>query len=130
MAQPILTPDDLKLSIWRSLPPLRRNVVGRDVVSEIVDAAILEFPAAEMATAIPGGRTEEILSERLLAACKRHYCASHGEDRNNIGMIWTLIVIQIAQIVIPMLIKWWWESIVHRERLERWRQAGRKTEGG
>lgn len=130
MGQPILTPDDLKLSIWRSLPPLRRTVVGRRVVSEIVDAAILEFPGVELSKAVQGGRDEEIVAERLLTSCKRHYCAANGEDQNNVGAIWTILVIQIAQIVISMLIKWWWESAENRGRVELWRQAGRKSEGG
>lgn len=129
MGYQIKTPGDLKIYIWRSLPPVRRTLVGKAIVNEIVDAALLEFPDQELIQAIPDGKQQQEIEARLLAACKRHYCAAHGEDASNVGAIWTILVIEIAKLAIVMLVRWWWESVNHRELLAGWRRPGRRDRG-
>ena len=125
----IQTPDDLKAFVWKRLPMLRKHAVGKDQVSDIVDAVLIEFPERSLVVTEKGGHDQGLIEEQLLQSVKRHYCLARGEDQHNVGMIWTIILLNVASAIITEIIKWWWEHAEHRDQMARWKALGRKRHG-
>lgn len=122
MARPIRTRRSMTERMWLALPSGRRTIQNRMLVAELFDAALLEFDAERLGGLGENTPAEERYQEQLAASIKRHYCAAHGEDHTNVGAIWTVLLIQIASIVVSQLIRWWWESKENRDLLESWKQ--------
>lgn len=119
----IETVGDLKHHLWRKLPPLRRHTVGKQVVHDITDVVVAEFPE-DVLYACPAGTDHEgIVEQELLKTCKRHYCLVHGEDENNVGFIWTYIVAQLALMIIQQIIQWWRENKKNQFLMAGWKKG-------
>lgn len=123
------TPEDLKALVWKRLPMLRKHAIGKDQVSDIVDAVLIEFPVRSFSVIKEGAHEQGLLEEDLLQSVKRHYCLARGEDTHNVGAIWTLILLNVASAIIAQIVKWWWENAHNREQMERWKTLGRKRNG-
>jgi hypothetical protein len=125
----IQTPGDLKAFLWKRLPMLRKHAVGKDQVSDLVDAVLVEFPERSLGIVKQGGHDQGLIEEQLLQSVKRHYCLARGEDEHNVGMIWTLIVLNVASAIIAEIVKWWWANADNRDQMARWKNLGRKRNG-
>lgn len=123
------TPDELKAYVWKRLPIIRRNAVGKGEVSDIVDAVVLEFPSERLAACGEGGHDEGLLQEELLQSVKRHYCLARGEDQHNVGAIFTIILLNVASAIIVEIVKWWFSKQEHRDSMAIWKTQGRKRNG-
>lgn len=123
------TPEDLKALVWKRLPMLRKHAIGKDQVSDIVDAVLIEFPVRSFSAIKEGAHEQGLLEEDLLQSVKRHYCLARGEDAHNVGAIWTLILLNVASAIIAQIVKWWWENSQNRDAMARWKTLGRKRNG-
>ncbi len=124
----VTTPDELKALVWKRLPMLRKHAVGKDQVSDIVDAVLIEFPTRSFSIVPEGGHEQGLLEEDLLQSVKRHYCLARGEGSHNVGAIWTLLLINVASAIIAQIVRWWWENKHHQELIVQWKILGRKRD--
>ena len=116
-----MTQQELRDEIWSSLPPLRKRMVGRDNVNQLISAAIEQAPS-EFADCIAQGSPEEKV---FLAAwgrdVKKAFCVKCGDDVQFGPMFWILIG-PIMQIVLERLLNWWFEGSSHRVLMAGWRR--------
>ena len=118
----IKTIADLKQHLFKKLPPLRRYAIGRRVLDDITEVTIAEFPA-EILAACQHDEDRGIVIREMVSTAKRHYCLAYGEDRNNVGFVWTFIVAQLALILIQEIVKWWLEDRRNRYLLDCWQKG-------
>lgn len=108
-----MTLQELRDDIWRSLPPVRKRLVGRRCIEELITTAI-ECSPIQFADCIQIGSPEE---EVFLAAwrsdVKKAYCLKQGGDFQ-FGPLFWIVAGPILQFIITRLLNWWFESSSHR----------------
>lgn len=107
--------------IWDRLPAVKHKA-GQDVVNDLIDAAVAEFPADEYAQSQSGDTGEIRASEELAKSMKRHSAVLYGDK---FGSLWIIALQILIPIIIDLLIAWWRRDTKNRKRLAIWRRNWR-----
>lgn len=113
-----MTISELQDRIWDDLPFLRKNLVGRDRVDDLVLVAVEQSPIEFMGHVEPKSRECDVVSAAWGQSVKRGYCLLYPE----MGPIFWLLIGPVLQAVIARLLEWWWESSNHRILLAGWKR--------
>lgn len=116
-----MTLKSLKEQLWRELPFVRKHIIGRERIDDIVILAIEQSPL-EFCQHISEGTIEESV---VLAAweqsVKRGYCLMYGEEAQFGPLFWILIG-PIVQYILKRLLERWFESSANRVMMAGWRR--------
>lgn len=115
---------ELRETVWRSLPCLRKRLVGRERIDRITDIAIDRAPLEVMPYVGSGSQEEEIVCRAWQIAVKTKYCKTHGEDAIQFGPMFWIIVAPLIQYAIKVILEWWLESRANQVLLAGWRKEG------
>lgn len=113
-----MTIEDLQSRIWGDLPPLRKNLVGRDRVDDLVLIAVEQSPIEFISHLKPGSGECEVFSAAWGQSVKRGYCLLYPE----MGPIFWLLISPVLQAILRRLLEWWWESSNNRILLAGWKR--------
>jgi hypothetical protein len=116
-----MTLDELKDRMWDDLPLVRKNLVGRDRVDDLVMVAVEQCPVEFIAHVDPGSGEEEVVSRAWGQSIKRGYCLLYGDDAE-FGPIFWLLISPVLQMIVKRLLEWWWESPKHRVLMAGWKR--------
>lgn len=116
--------EELHEIVWRSLPYLRKRLVGRERIDRITDIAIDRAPLEVMPYVSSGSSEEEVVCRAWQIAVKTRYCAAHGEDAIQFGPMFWIIVAPLIQYAIKAILEWWLESRGNRDLLAGLRREG------
>lgn len=115
------TQEELREQLWRSVPPVRRLIVGRERIDDIISMAIESAPLEYMQHAGKSGDGPEVLLKAWEADVKRCYCLICG-DEVTFGPLFWILIGPIVQLILKKLLDWWFESNSHRLLIAGWKR--------
>lgn len=113
-----MTIGDLQLWVWRHLG-LRRHLVGRQVVDDFVELAILHWEPETLNHCVDDTQ-RAIVCENVLRSVKRGYQVVSGKDPQEYGIFWAIVLQAVASLVVQLVLRWWLESRMNRVRALVW----------
>jgi hypothetical protein len=108
---------ELRDQLWRELPVLRRNIIGREKVDDIITIAIEQCPL-EFFQHISQGSNEQDVA---LAAWGQSVKRGYGEEAQ-FGPLFWILVSPLIQYLLKRLLEWWFESRANRVKMAGWRR--------
>jgi len=112
---------ELQELMWAELPFIRKNLVGRDRVDDLVLVAIEQFPLQYADHVAVGSAEADVFTMAWSGNVKRGYCLLYGEDYE-FGPIFWLLISPILQILLKQLLEWWWAGPANRVLMAGWRR--------
>lgn len=95
---------EIRDSIWNSLPPVRRKVVGRERVDDLITMAVENCPLE-----LCGLKEQEVVLAVWSQSVKRGYCLIYGDDKTFEPLFWILIG-PIVQIILKKILEYWFSD--------------------
>ena len=105
--------------VWQRLP-LRKRIVGREVVDDLVQLAIESWPADYMNHAADDAE-RRIVCLDIEASVKRLYCACSSTDAITMGILWTFVLQALVGLIVQRILEWWLERRANRALLVAWK---------
>lgn len=116
-----MTLDDLRDEVWQSMPPVRKRLVGRETVNELVTIAVYNWEGDYLAACADNAQRQVYVSA-LLQAVKRAHQPVSGYETQEYGFIWMFLLSAVASAVIQYLVKWWLDRNLNRECMAQWKR--------
>jgi hypothetical protein len=113
---PQMTLADLQAQCWAALPPIRKRLVGRDTVNDLVQLAVANWSGDYLA-ACQDNQQRDVYVHALLTHVKREHQAMSGQEPREYGFIWAFLLQAVAVAAVQWLVKWWLERLSHRALL-------------
>lgn len=110
---------DLQAECWAALPPIRKRLVGRDTVNDLVQLATENW-AGEYLNACQDNAQRDVYVHALLGHVKRGHQLATGKDPVEYGFIWAFLLQAVAAAVIQWLVQWWLDRRANRALLTVW----------
>lgn len=109
--------------IWSQLPERQRERAGREVVNDLVAAAVQEWPDDQLSQSTSGDELEIATLTELRKTVTRHMQLMYGEKASGeYGMIWLIVLQIVLPIVIDKILEWWRKRKENRGRIRIWRR--------
>jgi len=116
--------DELKMTVWNSMPHLRKRLLGRGRIDRVVDLVIDRAPLEVLPYIDQDSNEEKVVCRAWQSAVKMRYCTRYGEDAIQFGPLFWIILSPLIQYAIAAILKWWLESRSNRVLLAGWRKEG------
>lgn len=113
--------EQLRDIAWASLPPVRKRLVGRATVNDLVTCAIHNWEGEYLA-ACADNEQRQVYARGLLQAVKRAHQPVSGYDAQEYGFIWTFLLQAVAAALIQWLVEWWLDNRANRVLMEGWKR--------
>jgi hypothetical protein len=94
---------------------MRKHLVPRERIDELVDQAIRNWPSEVLTQCRDDDDFAEVMQANV-GSLRRRIRA------NDYGFLWTILLSALASAVIELLLKWWLERRANRVLLLVWRQ--------
>lgn len=109
--------EEVKNQIWQELPLVRRNLIGRDRVNDLIEMAVEQAPL-ELFRHVAGNKTSQgIVLAAWGANVKRGYCLlRESTDEKQFGPIFWIIIGPLLQIMLQKLLDWYFRSPAEMKR--------------
>jgi hypothetical protein len=114
---------DLQDEMWKSLPPLRRNLVGRERIDELVVIAIDQCPIQFVEHVSRGSCEQSVVLSAWSQSVKRAQFLRHGEQNVQFGPLFWILVGPLLQILLQKLLDWWFASAKNRVLMVGWQRS-------
>jgi len=95
--------------------PLRKRLVPRERIDELVDQAIANWPSEVLGQCRGDDDYAEVVQANV-GSLRRRIRA------NEYGFLWTILLSALASAVIELILKWWLERRANRVLMLVWRQ--------
>jgi hypothetical protein len=118
---PTMTLDNLKAACWACMPPMRKRLVGRDVVGDFVQLAVENWEPDYLAACWDNDQ-RKVYASTLMGHMKRCHQATSPYDAQQYGFIWAFVLQAVAAAVIQWLVTWWLERNANRVLMAGWKQ--------
>lgn len=116
-----MTLDELREQCWQALPPVRKRVVGREIVNDLVTLSVENWQS-EYLNACHTNHEMGVYAAALRGNVKRGHQVTSGLEPQEYGFLWALLLQAVATAVIQWLIKWWLERSSNRVLMAGWQQ--------
>jgi hypothetical protein len=110
---------DLQAECWAALPPIRKRLVGRETVNDLVQAAVENW-GSDYLNACQDNDQRGVYVHALLGQVKRAHQVVSGKDANEYGFIWVFLLQAVAVAAIEWLVKWWLDRRANRVLMTVW----------
>jgi hypothetical protein len=108
---------------WKQLPYVRRNILGRDRVNDLVAVAIEQAPVDLFRHVTGNANSQEIVLVAWGQSVKRTYCLMRGgPDEKQFGPIFWLLIGPILQMILTKLLDWYFRSPKNAVLLKGWKR--------
>jgi len=120
-----MTLADLQEQCWHALPTVRKRIVGRQTVNDLVVLAVENWEG-EYLNACRDNRQRGVYTASLLGHMKRLHQASSPYESQEYGFLWAVLLQALAAAVIQYLVNWWLERRANRVLLSAWQAEVRQ----
>ena len=110
---------ELQSYVWDLLPQ-RKHEVGKEVVYDIVSAAVQEWPDENYSSSKSGDSEELRATAELSKSMKRHMQVIYGDKQ--FGSLWIVALQILIPVIIDLMLRWWRRKERHRKLLRLWRR--------
>jgi hypothetical protein len=111
-----MTFDDLTDQCWADLPPLRKRLVGRDTVRQMLEDAVAEWDNESLVTS----QSDDDLRAYESALVERVKTRRSGQEYGFVLL--SIIATAVLVAVIQWLVKWWLDRNFNRIMLAGWQR--------
>lgn len=111
---------EFKDHIWSEMPPVRRMLVGREVVNDLVEIAVHQWES-DMLVHCTDDVQRQTVAANILRSVKRGYQAISGREPQEYGIFWAMLLQAVASLVVQLILQWWMAKRMNRVRLEVWK---------
>lgn len=108
-----MTLADLQEQCWQSLPPIRKRMVGRETVNDLVTLSVENW-AGEYLAACQDNEQRQVYVHALLQQVKRGHQLATGREPAEYGFVWAFLLQAVASAVIQWLVQWWLDRNANR----------------
>lgn len=115
-----MTLDDVATECWKSLPPIRKRLVGKATVRDFVQLAVANWEGEYLA-ACADNDARKVYVAAMLGHVKREHQFASGYSEQEYGTVWVWILQAVASAVIQWLVAWWLERRAHRALMAVWK---------
>jgi hypothetical protein len=116
-----MTQQELRGQLWRELPVLRRSLVGREKVDDIITIAIEQCPLEFFQHISQGSNEQGVVLAAWGQSVNRGYRLLYGEEAQFGPLFWILIS-PLIQYLLKRLLEWWFESRANRVKMAGWQK--------
>ena len=110
-----MTHSDIRDYVYARLP-LRKHLLPRERVDELVDQAIANWPCEVLSQCRGDDDDYAQVMHANIGSLRRRIRAK------DYGFLWTILLSALASAVIDLLLKWWLERRANRVLMLVWRQ--------
>jgi len=114
-----VTLTDLQSQCWAALPPLRKRLVGRETVDDIVELAVQNWEG-EYLNACQDNAQRQVYVSALLGHIRRCHQVASGKDATEYGFLWVILLQAVAVAAVQWLVKWWLDRRANRALMTVW----------
>ena len=118
-----MTFKELQDQMWLELPALRRNMVGKKRIDELVTIAIDQCPIAFVEHISNGSCEQSVVLSAWSQSVKKSHCLKNGHDNVQFGPLFWILVGPLLQILLQKLLDWWFESARNRVLMVGWQRS-------
>lgn len=105
--------------VWELLP-IRREAVGRELVNDIVLAAVQFWPSDELSQAASGSQEEATEMRRVAWSVRRVVEFVYGQDR--FQGYWLMGAKSVLSMILEIIRMWWRRRKDNRAKIAIWRR--------
>jgi hypothetical protein len=116
-----MTQQELRDEIWESLPPLRRRILGKERVEDLITMSMEHYPLELCPHILSGEGSEKVVLMTWEKNVKRSYSLVYGDD-SKFGPLFWIMIGPIVQLILRKLLDYWFASRSHRVLLTIWRR--------
>lgn len=119
----ILTFKDLQDHVWLNLPYVRRHLVGRLKVNDLVDIVMIEWPETSLSCSASDDTAERQSMRTLHQSVNRQITLLYGNSKY--GFATSVIVLMVLWYVLWIVLAWWRLSRKNQHLMSEWRTSYR-----
>ena len=119
----ILTFKDLQDHVWLSLPYVRRHLVGRQKINDLVDIVMIEWPETSLSCSSSDDTAERQSMRTLHQSVNRQITLLYGDTKY--GFATSVIVLMVLWYVLWIVLAWWRLSRKNQHLMSEWRTSYR-----
>ena len=119
----ILTFKDLQDHVWLNLPYVRRHLVGRQKVNDLVDIVMIEWPETSLSCSASDDTAERQSMRTLHQSVNRQITLLYGDTKY--GFATAVIVLIVLWYVLWIVLAWWRLSRKNQHLMSEWRTSYR-----
>jgi len=112
---------EIREEVWESLPPLRRRIIGRERIEDLITISMEHYPLELCPHILVGSDSEQIVLKAWESNVKRGYCLVYG-DESKFGPLFWILIGPIVQLILKKLLDYWFSSRSNRVMLTAWRR--------
>lgn len=119
----ILTFKDLQDHVWLNLPYVRRHLVGRQKINDLVDIVMIEWPETSLSCSSSDDTAERQSMRTLHQSVNRQITLLYGDTKY--GFATSVIVLMVLWYVLWIVLAWWRLSRKNQHLMSEWRTSYR-----
>lgn len=116
---PTTTLSQFQSYVWESLP-IRKAVLDREVVDDIVLLAVQQWPIEQFSSVEPGSQEEHVVLHAVAWDVRRMIELLYGHDRF-VGY-WLIGMRVLLPYTLEIMLKWWRKRKDNRAKIILWRR--------
>jgi len=118
-----MTIRELQESIWKELPVIRRTLIGRERINDLIVVSIEQSPVELFRHITTANNSQEIVLAAWGQSVKRGYCLLHeSTDEKHFGPIFWLLIGPMLQILLARLLDWYFRSPKNAVLMKGWKR--------
>lgn len=118
-----MTIRELQARVWSELPFLRRHIVGRDRVDDLVSLSIEQAPVDLLKHVSGNPTSQQVVLAAWGQSVKRSYCLIRGStDEKQLGPIFWILIGPLLQALLSRLMDWYFRSPKNSALMRGWQR--------
>jgi len=118
-----MTISELQSTVWKQLPVVRRNLVGRDRINDLIAVSIEQSPVELFRHVTSSNHSQEIVLAAWGQSVKRGYCLMReSTDEKQFGPIFWILIGPLLQAILQKLLDWYFRSPKNAVLMRGWKR--------
>lgn len=106
---------------WSEMPPIRKRLVGRARVYDMVRLAVISWEPDYIDACVDEGQ-QDVFANALTQELKRAYQPLSGYEPGEYGFVWMFLLYAAASALVQWLVKKWLDHRFSREQMAAWKR--------
>jgi hypothetical protein len=119
-----MTPRDVRDQIWRELPLVRRHLVGRSRVDDLIEVAIDQAPVDLLRHVAGNQHGKDVVLAAWGQNSKRGYVLiRESSDEKAFGPLFWILLSPVLQLILSKLLDWYFRSPQNAVLMRAWKEG-------
>lgn len=118
-----MTFDEMRSEIWKELPLVRRNLIGRSRIDDLVAIAVEQAPLDLFRHVEKNQAGQEVVVAAWGQNVKRGYClVRESLDEKSFGPLFWIIIVPVLQVILARLLEWYLKTPRNAVLMRGWKR--------